>query len=99
MNLIKRIIVKRIIKREMKNLPKLNNFFKANTPKTAEAIGNISLILAAIAGVPVILASAGVAVPAAIVTISVYAATGGSIVKAFSKMFGVEPKEDTQNGQ
>ena len=79
----------------MKNLPKLNNFFKANTPKIAQHIGDISLMLAAIASIPVILASAGVAVPVVIVTIATYASVGGGVVKTVSKMFGVdEPKTE-----
>jgi hypothetical protein len=96
MNRLKTFIVKRIIKHEMATL-NLSNFTKKNTPQIAEAIGNISLILAVIAGIPVMLVTAGVTVPATIVTISVYAATGGTVVKAVSKMFGI--KEEDQNGQ
>ena len=96
MNRIKQFIVKRIIIHEMKTNLNFSNFFKKNTPATTELIGNISLILAAVAGIPVILASAGVAVPATIVTISIYAATGGSIVKAISKMFGIKEEPTAQ---
>jgi hypothetical protein len=74
----------------------LKNYFKQNTPKLAQNIGDISLILAGLASLPVLLASAGVAVPAAVVTVSVYAATGGSIVKAVSKMFGVNGDDTTK---
>jgi hypothetical protein len=92
MNKIKLFFVKRIIKKEMATL-KLSNFTKANTPKLAETIGNISLILAVIAAIPVALASAGVTVPPTVVAISIYATTGGSVVKAISKLFGIKQSE------
>lgn len=88
MRIIKQIIVKRKLKK-MASL-KISNFSKANTPKVAELIGNISLILATVAALPVVIASAGVAVPAAIVTASIYATAGGAMVKTFSKLLGVK---------
>lgn len=78
----------------------LSQFFKGNTPKIAQITGDISLVLAFISAVPVLLATAGVAVPAAVVTAAVYATTGGSLIKILSKYFGVpveeanEPKKD-----
>jgi hypothetical protein len=94
MNRIKQFIVKRIIKHEMKNLPKFSNFFKNNTPAIAQKIGDIAFMLAFIAGIPVGLASlplaVPIAIPAIIVSISAYAATGLTIIKWGSKFFGVK---------
>jgi hypothetical protein len=91
MKIFKAIQTKRQIKK-MANI-KLSNFAKPNTPKGAEMLGNIGLILAAVASLPVILAGAGVAVPAAIVTAAVYATVGGSLVKTVSKTLGVKEEE------
>jgi uncharacterized protein (DUF697 family) len=78
-----------------------SQFFKTNTPKAAQIVGDISLVLAFVSSVPILLATAGITVPAAIITASVYATTGGSLVKIFSKYFGIEvegvkPKENEQ---
>ena len=71
----------------------LKQFFKANTPKTAQIIGDISLILAFVSSVPILLSTAGVAVPTAVITASVYATTGGSLIKVFSKYIGIKDEE------
>ncbi len=79
----------------MKNKMGLSQFFKNNTPKFAQIIGDVSLVLAFVASVPVILASAGIAVPAAVITAAVYATTGGSLIKIISKTVGI--KEPVKN--
>jgi len=73
-----------------------SQFFKKNTPKTAQIIGDISLVLAFISSVPILLVTAGVTVPAAIITASVYATTGGSLIKIFSKYFGIKLPEESE---
>lgn len=74
----------------------LSQFAKQNTPKIAQLIGNASLILAGIAAIPVVLSTAGIAVPALIVTVGVYASAGGILVKKISKLFGIVESDVTE---
>lgn len=79
----------------MKHHIGFSQFFKNNTPKWAQIVGDISLVLAFVSSLPVLLASASVTVPAALISASVYATTGLSLVKIFSKYLGVkEPVEE-----
>ena len=88
---------KLILKRKIKNMATINlsNFSKANTPRVAEMIGNISLILAFVASLPLCLTGVGVVVPAGIITASTYAVAGGAMIKTLSKLMGVKETESS----
>ena len=76
----------------MKNLKIAFGFAQVlhqNTPKVAQTVGNIGLLLAGVAALPLLIASFGITVPAAVITISTYAVTAGIGVKKISKMFGI----------
>jgi len=73
----------------MKTVFSLSQIMSQNEPKLAHLIGTLALICATLAAIPVTLSSAGLAIPAVLVTISGYALTAGTIIKLLSKGFGV----------
>lgn len=83
----------------MKTIIGVSHFFKNNTPKALQIIGDISLLIAFLSGllemlVP-ILTQNGMVIPASIEKLNVWLMIGGSVVKFATKFFGAkdEPKD------
>ncbi len=74
-----------------------SQFFKNNTPKRAQIIGDIALVLAFVSSLPMLIPASVIALPAAVITASVYATTGLTVVKIFSKYFGIKLPEEIKD--
>ncbi len=78
----------------MKTVISFRNFFLNNTPQKAQLIGDLSMILAFLAGLPAFLneifVSNGmtIAIPVIVVIISKWCAISLIIVKAITKLIG-----------
>ncbi len=88
----------------MKTPFNLANFFKNNTPKIAQIIGDVALLLAFINSliliIPELMLQAGATnfvMPALIAKINVWCMIGGSIIKFISKFFGIKIPESNEN--
>jgi len=87
----------------MKTIAGVSQFFKNNTPKFWQILGDISLLLAAIgAGIiafPAMLEANGItnfAMPAFLLTVAKWCMAGGSIIKFITKFIGqIEHPEKT----
>lgn len=64
------------------------NFGKQNTPPVINAIGNAALTAGAIGAAIIALPTAGIALPAIILTYAGYAIAAGTVVKTITKCFG-----------
>lgn len=60
-----------------------------NTPKIAQTVGNIGLLLAGIAAIPLLFPFFGLAVPVIVTQVATLAAAGGVGIKKISKLFGI----------
>jgi len=83
----------------MKTVIGVSHFFKNNTPRLVQIIGDISLLIAFLSGmmemiVP-ILAQNGMPIPALFTKLNLWLMIGGSVVKFATKFFGAkdEPKD------
>ena len=74
-----------------------SQFFKNNTPKPAQIVGDIAMVLAFLSSLPMLIPASVVVLPAAIITASAYATTGLGLVKIFSKYFGIKLPEEIKD--
>lgn len=85
----------------MKTIVGVSNFFKSNTPKFAQIIGDIGVALAATSGFIMMLPSmfavgdVVLVLPAILVTVNKYCLIGGAIVKFASKFLGIKEVKTT----
>ena len=79
----------------MKITFKIKNYIKQNTPSKAQLVGDISLGLTFVAGLPLMCTQAGIiAIPLLIIKGAKVAAVLGATIKFFSKFLGVEAKTE-----
>lgn len=78
----------------MKTVIGVSHFFKNNTPKVIQIIGDISLLIAFLSGLmeiltPILTAN-GMVLPAVFATVNLWLMIGGSVVKFATKFFGIK---------